>query len=252
MLHDSTSDVGRALPAVFPPAAGSARPTSLRPRTLIAVLLITGVARAEPIDADLLKRLEAIDAKVAAIQDLSATFEQKKFSALLKKPMVSRGTVRALGDAMLWTTVTPEPTQLRIDATSLRLLSVNAKTLEIYPLKGKLASLAANPLPRLATLREKFDIATDPDAKAAEKPGELALLLTPRDPELKPHVERVRVRLNEKIGVIERFELTDPDGERTEITFTDPKPNSGLTPKDLDLTPPPGTKTSRPRDAATP
>lgn len=149
---------------------------------------------------------------------------------------------------MLWLTASPEPTQLRIDGKSLQLLYVNQKTLEVYPLKGKMASMAASPLPRLATLKDKFDLAADADAE--NLPGTLSLVLTPKDPELKPFIDRVRVRLNESIGVVERFELTDPDGERTEITFTDPKLNTGLAARDLDLTPPAGTKTMRPLDPA--
>ncbi|MDB5325966.1 MAG: hypothetical protein JWM57_1535 [Phycisphaerales bacterium] len=213
---------------------------------LVAVFALTGSLHAAELDAALLKRLEAVDAKVAAVKDLAAKFEQKKFSPLLKKPITSTGTIRALGDAMLWLTESPEPTQLRIDGQTLQLLYVNQKSLEVYPLKGKMASMAASPLPRLATLKEKFDLAADPDAKA----GELALVLTPKDPELKPFIDRVRVRLNEAVGVVERFELTDPDGERTEITFSDPKLNTGLAAKDLDLTPPAGTKTMRPLDPA--
>ena len=206
------------------------------------------IARAAPLDDATLNRLDACDAKVAAIKDLTATFEQKKFSPLLKKPLVSRGTIRAKGDAMLWLSDTPEPTRLRIDGTSLQLLYVNQKTLEVYPLKGKMASMAASPLPRLATLREKFDLSADPHAK----PGTLAVLLTPKDAELKQFVDTVRVTLDEAAGVVRIFELTDPDGERTEITFTDPKPNTGLTEKDLALDVPPGTKTTRPLDTAAP
>ena len=206
------------------------------------------VARAAPLDDATIKRLEAADAKGAAIKDLTAAFEQKKFSPLLKKPLVSRGTIRAAGEAMLWLTESPEPTRLRIDGRSIQLLYVNQKSLEVYPLKGKLASMATSPLPRLATLREKFDLAADP----AAKPGTLSVLLTPKDAELKPFIERVRVTLNEAVGVVETFELTDPDGERTEITFSDPKPNTGLTAKDLDLAVPPGTKTTHPLDAAAP
>ena len=211
-------------------------------------LASAGATSAPALDPAFLKRLEAVDAKTAAIRDLSASFEQKKFSPLLKRPLTSVGTIHAVGDAMLWKTDKPAPTRLRIDGRSLQLLDLTQKTLENYPLQGKLASMAASPLPRLATLREKFDLAVDPDAKA----GELAVRLTPRDPELAKYVDYVRVQLNEALGVVERFELVDPDGERTEITFTQPKLNSGLTAKDLELDPPAGTKTMRPMDAGTP
>jgi hypothetical protein len=140
---------------------------------------------------------------------------------------------------MLWDTVAPEPTRLRIDGRSLQLLYVREKVLEIYPLGGKLAALAASPLPRLATLREKFDLAPDPDGDA----GGLSLVLTPRDAELRQYVGRVRVTLDENTGVVRRFELTDPDGERTEIAFDAPTLNAGAA---TNLAVPDGTKTVRP------
>ena len=216
------------------------------------MLLISSTTHAAPLDDATLKRLDACDAKVATIKDLTATFEQKKFSPLLKKPLVSRGTLRVRGDTMLWLTETPELMTMRIDAESLQLLYRNQKSLEVYPIKGKMASMAASPLPRLATLREKFDLSVDPDVKADARPAVLAVLLTPKDADLKPFVDKVRVTLDEATGVVRTFELTDPDGERTEITFADPKPNTGLIEADVALDVPPGTKTTRPLDTAAP
>src|SRR5438128_558721 len=60
-------------------------------------------------------RMLQTDAKAAAIQDLTADFEQKKFTPLLKKPMTSTGTVWAKQSAMLWETRQPEPTVMRVD-----------------------------------------------------------------------------------------------------------------------------------------
>ena len=212
------------------------------PLTLALLACVAADAATAPaLDPALLKRLEAVDAKAADIHSMSADFEQKKFTPLLKHPLVSRGTVTAAGDAMLWDTTAPEPTKLRIDGHSLRLLYLQQKVLEEYPLQGKMATLAAGPLPRLATLREKFDVAPDPQAA----PGTLSLLLIPRDAELKQYVDTVRVTLDEQAGVVKRFELTDPDGERTEITFTAPKLNADA-PNATDLDVPAGTKTVRP------
>ena len=55
------------------------------------------------------------ETKVAVIVNLSVDFEQQKFAPLLKKPLVSCGTVFAKAAAVLWNTRTPEPTLMRGD-----------------------------------------------------------------------------------------------------------------------------------------
>src|SRR5438105_2755118 len=65
--------------------------------------------------------LRAINAKGLAIKDLTADFVQEKHSPLVRKPLVSRGTVTAKGDTSLWVTTAPEPTQMTCDPRLLRL-----------------------------------------------------------------------------------------------------------------------------------
>src|SRR5258706_6693830 len=127
----------------------------------IAILfLLTGVARAElptmlpatppsGLDPALWARMTKIDAKAGQIIDLSADFEQKKFTPLMKKPLVSTGTVLAKGAAMRWDTKAPEPTVMRVDEKEVTLYYPNQKTVEIYPIGGQLSSLRPLPLSRL-------------------------------------------------------------------------------------------------------
>lgn len=193
------------------------------------------------IDPALMKELRNIDAQTAAIIDLTAEFEQKKFSPLLKKPLVSRGTILARGTATLWITEKPEPTRMRIDAASMQIYYPGRKQIEAYPLKGKLAAMAASPLPRLATLIDPFDI-TQENLHSTD--DSILLLLTPRADELKQYVKQVHVTIyiqpQHPPQVIE-FELIDPDGERTTIHFYHQKTNQNLPAAALDLNAPPGT-----------
>ena len=50
-----------------------------------------------------------IDAQGAKITDLKADFAQEKFTPLLKKPLISSGTISIKGSAALWKTVRAEP-----------------------------------------------------------------------------------------------------------------------------------------------
>ena len=217
---------------------------------LAPLLLCVSAALAETtqpgIDPQLLKSLGAIDAKVAQVKDLTATFEQKKFSPLLKKPLVSKGTIYARNNAMLWDTTRPEPTRMRIDGSSLQIYYVVQKRVEQYPIKGKLAAMAANPLPRLDSLLEQFDIAADPAPQPADSKPTLHLLLTPKHDELKQYVKEVHVAIDPASGLADHFQILDPDGERTEITFSNQKADTGISDDTLKLNAPAGTETVQP------
>ena len=200
------------------------------------------------IDAALWARMAAIDAKAEKILDLSADFEQQKFTPLLKKPMISSGAVRAKGSAMFWDTRKPESTLMRVDEKEVRIYYPNAKTLEIYPLAGQLSALAASPLPRLAALLPhfKFTPASTKDLGEQEAADRLAVQLTPIDESLREHVDHVTVLIDADRGFILAFQLIDADGERTVIHFTNVKTNQNLEDARLQLALPADVKTVRP------
>ena len=82
------------------------------------------------------------------IADLTADFEQQKFTAMLKKPLISSGAVAVRGSAMLWKTRKPEPSELQIDQKEVRIYYPAQETIEVYQVEQKLGQLAASPLPR--------------------------------------------------------------------------------------------------------
>jgi outer membrane lipoprotein-sorting protein len=200
------------------------------------------------IDTPLWERMKEIDGKVGRISDLTASFEQQKFTALLKRPLVSRGTVTAKGAAMLWDTRAPEPTVMRVDAKEVTLFYPKQKVVEVYPLAGQLSAVAASPLPRLAVLLEHFRFSPAPttDLGQPHEPGLLAFRLVPVDEAIREHVDNVTVLIDANRGFIRSFQLIDTDGERTLIHFKDVKINSGIEDARLELRIPAGVKTVRP------
>ena len=222
--------------------------------TLILVLVVL-LAFLPPATrpADLEARLAATDAKAQAIGDLTATFVQEKRSPMLRDPLVTRGTVRALPSAMRWDTDAGGGmgrTVMAVDADELRVWFVEEGVVEAYPVRGNVAALTASPLPRLSALREAFDVAPDDGAGLGglgDGGGEpLALRLTPIDPDLAENVERVRVLLDAGRGVVRTFEVTDADGEVTVVRFGDVETDVGLAPADVRLDLPPGVRIVRP------
>jgi outer membrane lipoprotein-sorting protein len=200
-----------------------------------------------PADAALWAKLNEIDSRAGQIKSLSAHFEQQKFTALLRKPLVSSGKIRINGPVIRWDTEKPEPSVLFIDPHEVKVFYAAQKTLEVYPLDKRLAELAASPLPRLAVLKEKFSFqqigVAQLDASVRKKDC-LALRLVPTDPSLAEHVRQVRVLLDIPRAFILKAEVTDGDGDRTELSFSDVQLNADV--GDLALSVPPGTAVTHP------
>src|SRR2546421_1063092 len=219
---------------------------------VIALLLLAGAdaptSKPAAIDDATWQRMLETDRKGGEIQDLVADFEQQKFTAMLKKPLVSRGRVFVRGSTMLWDSKEPEPNVLQIDPREVRIYYPAQKTIEVYQIEQKLGQLAASPLPRLAKLQQQFDFAP----LALNEFGEtdntrfLALKMTPINPALREHVEEVRVLLDTTSGLIVRLEMRDADGDRTLVAFANAKTNVGLKDSQLQIAAPADVKITRP------
>ncbi len=226
-------------------------------RTLCLLLLTAGLAdgaeekAAPPEDVALTAELGAVDARAAKIKDFTAEFRQEKFTALLKKPLVSVGSVRVAGPIIRWDTREPEPTVLYSDGREIRIYYPTQKLQEIYTIDQRLGDLATSPLPRLATLREHF-VMERSGGESFNPPKDrktLLLKLTPIDKTLQEHVDRVNVLLDIEAAHILELEMIDADGDRTHVAFSKFRLDSNIRPADLELTVPADTAVSRPLDA---
>lgn len=214
---------------------------------LLITLCVAAGPTTAPGDAKLWAKLAEIDQRAGQIKSLTASFDQQKFTALLRKPLESSGRIRIEGAVIRWDTAQPEPSVLFIDGREVKVYYPNQKTLEIYPLDKRLADLAASPLPRLDVLKERFNIEQIPVAdldKSAAADDFLALRLTPNDESLAEHVKQVRVLLDIHKACIMKAEVTDGDGDRTVLSFKDVQVNADV--GDLSLVVPPGTAVSHP------
>jgi outer membrane lipoprotein-sorting protein len=202
---------------------------------------------APAVDEKLWARMTEIDARAGRITSLAADFEQRKYTALLRKPLVSGGKIRVKGATMRWDTDRPEKSVLLVTDKEARVYYPAQSTLELYTLDQRLGELAASPLPRLAVLKERFSFTEIPAKELDDSvdPAKfLALKLTPTDPALREHVQDVRVLLDIAGAYMIRAELTDADGDRTAIHFLNAKINADV--GEMDLKVPAGTKTVRP------
>jgi outer membrane lipoprotein-sorting protein len=217
----------------------------------IAILLALTLPAVAGESADFRKQLDDIDARAAKIKDFTSAFRQQKFTALLKKPLESSGVVRVASSVVRWDTQKPEPAVLHSDGREVRMYYPSQKLLEIYTIDQRLGELASSPLPKLATLREHFKLERgDIQSFKAPKGREvLPVSLVPSDKALREHVDRVNVLLDVQAAHIIELEIVDADGDRTHMTFSNVRLDTGLKPAELELKVPADTTVSRPLDA---
>ncbi|MBC8106904.1 MAG: outer membrane lipoprotein carrier protein LolA [Anaerolineae bacterium] len=205
--------------------------------------------------SDFAQQLEAIDRRAGEIKDLTADFVQEKRSPLLRKPLISRGNVKARGGLALWETTEPEPTKMSVDPQLLRMYYPKQKTIEEYPMQQQLGMMAASPLPRLQAIQTTFSMKPDDgkgllDAKGASPANPRAVRMEPVDAEIRKYVDHVRVLLDADRGLVLAFEMVDPDGEQTIIRFSNVRTGVNLTDESLKLDTPAGVKVVRPLEGA--
>lgn len=209
------------------------------------------------LEAGLRARLEEIDRRAQAHLDLRAEFEQRKHTPLLRRPIVSSGTVRSKGSVALWETQKPRRTVMRIDEREIAIYDPVEGSMEVFPSEEGVRKLSATPQPSLGSVLERFAVE---EIGAAEMLGGeaeagrrlVALSMTPTDEELRRRVARVRVLLDAERALCVRMEVTDAEGERTEIIFKKIEVGVGLTEESLSLVVPKGTRVSRPLDGLSP
>jgi outer membrane lipoprotein-sorting protein len=224
----------------------SARAVSVVAATSATAPSATSAPTASP---QFLAQLHEINAKGLAIKDLRADFVQAKQSALLRKPLVSRGHVLAKGDTSMWQTDGPEPTQMTCNPRQLRLYYPDRHVVEEYPIASRLGMLAASPLPSLDVIQQNFKVLPDagdglPAPTGAS--GLVAVRMTPATDDVGRYVDHARVLLDPQRGLVLVFEMVDPDGERTVIRFSNVQTDAGITDADVQLHLPTDVKVERP------
>jgi outer membrane lipoprotein-sorting protein len=194
-------------------------------------------------------KLTEVNNKSLKNTDLVADFEQQKFTPLLKKPMISAGTVKARGSVMLWDTVKPSPTKMRVDEKGVSIYDPKQKTLEVFPIDAQLGALAASPLPDLKVLKQYFTfqaMAVKELDRDRTEDDSMAVHLKPANEAIGEHVSYVNVLLDTATGFLRRIEMVDRDNEKTVIKFSNLRGDSGLKESDMELNVPAETKIVKP------
>jgi len=205
--------------------------------TLVAVTL---VGRASPLPEAELKNL------LAAIRQnrmTQADFQEERVIRLMKKPVMSSGTVWFQPPNKFRREVKGNsPSVTLSDGRDLWIYYPNFKSTERYPL-GKGSPLdatvtAINSALNLENIETSFNIT----ATRSENGYELQLL--PRSAAMKRVFQRLDLRINEKFRV-ERTDMLLPNGDRIVTTYSN-QTRTPIPPSTFEFKPPAGTEVTAP------
>jgi outer membrane lipoprotein-sorting protein len=205
----------------------------------------TGQDENQANSSELQRQLKAIEAATAEVTDLQADFIQRRYTPLLKRPMVSKGTVVAVENRMRWDTVSPSKSSMLVGPTSIELFYPADALIEVYPVDRGFMDLAGVPMPKLSGLQARFDIylLTTRDLDSEADPEQfLAIELIPKTQDLRDYVTSVKMLIDQHRSLATKVIMTGPDGDRTAISFSNIQINTGIDATRTHLSAPEGTR----------
>jgi len=190
------------------------------------VLLLAAGTEARQIPP--LEGLEALRTSFAGLSDFSADIVQEKQLSLMKRKMVSTGTVRFRKPSLFFMELNPPHAS--------RLL-LNDARLTLYLPREKSSSQVA--LPPDQGLSRWFGLLSRPltalpegvDVRADRQGGLLTVAVTPKG---SGQVREFSVTLQDD-GILRKLVIVERGGDRTVITFSRMRRNTGLTDRDFRL-----------------
>ena len=213
-------------------------------RTLIfGILVISGlasIAKSEPLSEVDLKNLLAA---IRQNRSTQADFQEQRVIRLMKKPVMSSGTVWFQPPNKFRREVKGNSPSITVsDGRNLWIYYPNFKSAERYPL-GKGSPLdatvaAINSALNLENVETSFNIS----ASKSDSGHELALL--PRTAAMKRVFQKLDLRINDKFRV-ERTDMLLPNGDRIVTTYSN-QARAPIPSSTFEFKPPPGTDVTTP------
>ena len=207
---------------------------------MLAVVGLMSIAGAAPLSEAELKNLLAA---IRQNRTTQADFQEERVIRLMKKPLVSSGTVWFQPPNKFRREVKGNSPSITVsDGRQLWIYYPNFKSAERYPL-GKGSPLdatvaAINSALNLENIETSFNVA----ATKTENGHELQLL--PRTAAMKRVFQKLDLRINSQFRV-ERTDMLLPNGERIVTTYSN-QTRAPIPPSTFEFKPPPGTEVTTP------
>jgi outer membrane lipoprotein carrier protein len=206
----------------------------------IAVVTLTFIASAAPLSEIELKNLLA---SIRQNRTTQADFQEERAIRLMKKPVLSSGTVSFQPPNKFRREVKGNSPSVTIsDGRNLWIYYPNFKSAERYPL-GKGSPLdatvaAINSALNLENIETSFNVT----ATKTENGHDLQLL--PRTAAMKRVFQKLELRINDKFRV-ERTDMLLPNGDRIVTTYSN-QTRAPIPASTFEFKPPPGTEVTTP------
>src|SRR5215831_9712653 len=206
----------------------------------IAVVTLTFITRAAPLSEAELKNLLA---SIRQNRTTQADFQEERVIRLMKKPVLSSGTVWFQPPNKFRREVKGNSPSITVsDGRELWIYYPNFKSAERYPL-GKGSPLdatvaAINSALNLENIETSFNVS----ATKSDTGHELALL--PRTAAMKRVFQKLDLRINNQFRV-ERTDMLLPNGDRIVTTYSN-QTRAPIPASTFEFKPPPGTEVSTP------
>jgi len=207
---------------------------------MLAVVALMSIARAAPLSEAELKNLLAA---IRQNRTTQADFQEERVIRLMKKPVLSSGTVWFQPPNKFRREVTGNSPSVSVsNGRDLWIYYPNFKSAERYPL-GKGSPLdatvaAINSALNLENIETSFNIS----ATKSDTGHELALL--PRTAAMKRVFQKLDLRINEKFRV-EQTDMLLPNGDRIVTRYSN-QTRTPIPPSTFEFKPPAGTEVTTP------
>ncbi len=196
------------------------------------------------------KWIREIDEQQRKIQSLAARFTQKKETALMKEPLLSSGLVRFKRPNRIYLAYEkPQSLEIAIDGQKMRIYQTGKPQIEQYSLgPGKRMTQFLEPLigvfqKYFAELEDQYIVTYG----GMEGDRLYRFLLLPKDEKTRKFLLRVELWTDRGSGAIERFQMTETNGDRLLLEFHNLQINPSLADPDLEIKAPPSVTVVEPR-----
>ena len=207
---------------------------------ILAIVAMTFIAKSTPLSDTELKNLLAA---IRQNRSTQADFQEERVIRLMKKPVVSSGTISFQPPNKFRREVKGSSPSVTVNSgRELWIYYPNFKSAERYPL-GKGSPLdatvaAINSALNLENIETSFNVT----ATKTENGNELQLL--PRTASMKRVFQKLDLRINDKFRV-ERTDMLLPNGDRIVTAYSN-QTRAAIPPSTFEFKPPAGTEVTTP------
>lgn len=193
--------------------------------------------------------IQELAEKQGRIETLTGQFTQRKETSFMREPLISSGRVRVKRPHRIYLAYdSPQPLVISIDGQQMQIYHVDRNRLEQYSLRSAMG-FAPFWEPFLQVFQRPFSAWEEKyfvDYRGLEGSRLHHFLLSPKEEKTRRFLAQIELWIDGSSGAIERFRMTEPQGDRLRLDFENLQINPPLGDEELKIQIPPGVKVIEP------